>query len=437
MRFQTQTLLLLIAAFAIAAIFASPVAAQNAPQPKAKLPHGFVPPPQVPANLFVLKELITEDEILDFKRKKLLKFRDALKQNSINPAQVPLIADGAAYFVYRLTLKENRHQLGAIRAEAKRVIDFDSKTSGARTVLLEKMVEKATSLLDNSLYVRIHAILLLSEMSLNPGSAVRRTPPTAFVPAAVPLMTVIKDPNQHPAAKVAAATGLTRILNLGAPDRLDKVTNGIANDLIAAINVNNHWWYNYRLLEALEVANVGLDSVSRKPLVLQTLGEIIASNKYKWPFRCVACRAVGRVPVVPAVNIRVLSYEIAVMTQELAVAYNQAPQIGSWKSDAFNVYLAFKPRSIDEQKNRYGLLEGRTAQASAATYDAVLPILRHVIKNAPQTIPQTMLDNLKDWVAKNKPKTSSIATGLPPLRANAAPQNPPASTSQVATPAGP
>ena len=434
MRLQTPSIILLIAAVASATFFASPAVAQNNLPNKALLPPGFEPPPRAPEDLFQLKQLISEDEELDFKRKKLLKFRDALKQNAINPGQAKLVEEGAAYLVYRLTMSKNRHEMGGIRAEAKRAIDFDSKSQGARTALLAQMVKKASDLLNNSLYVRVHAVLLLSEMSSNPGSAVRRTPPTAYVPASQPLIAAIKDPKQHPAVKVAAATGLARILNYGPRDQLDKVTNGISNDLITALKGNkNHWWYNYRILEALEVSKTGIDSVSRKPMVLQTLGETLVSKKYKWPVRCVACRAIGRVPPVPSVNYRVLTYEIALMTQEMAIAYNQAPQLGSWKSDAFNVYLAFKPRDEAEQKNRAGLLEGRTSQASAPAYDAVLPVVRHIIKNAPQTIPQSMLDNLKDWIAKNKPNTDSIFNDLPPLRGQAAPAN----TSPEATTAGP
>ena len=424
--------LVLLTVFAVLTAMASPLFAQG-PAKKDTLPPNFTPPPEAPKELSIVKELLTEEQDKRYNRVRQ-EMSDALKSNNITADQKKLMEAGAEAFVYRLSMKKYSRTLGDMRANISRMLNLDVKTPAARKVMLDLIIQKSADLLDNSMTVRIQATMVLSSLNLVEGSSFRKTPAIAYVPAHAPLLTVINDGNQHPAVKLRAAYGLGRILASGPRDEVDKVKVKIAQGLINELkNSSYHWAYHRRLVDALQVSDVDLDPQTRKPIVLQTLGEIIVSNRYKLPVRAQACRAVGRAKVVPSANMKLLTYEMAVLARDMAATYNKLPQLPNWKTDAFNIYLAFQPLNSAEQKNRGGLLSQRGAATAKPAYDALLPIVRHIINHSPKEIPASMLDNLNTWLTQNKPAANSIADGVPPLRQAAAP---PASTSTEAT-AGP
>ena len=165
----------------------------SAPRNTPPLPKGFALPKERHPSFLITKELITEEEDERFRRNDFRKYRDAVKSKTLNEATRKLIEDGAKWQVHRMTLKKHRRQLHKHRADIDTFVKLNAKSSIVRRTLLAELAKRATELLDNNFYVRVNAVMLLSQLITEPEDKQRGIPAQPYTPAAAPLLQVLID----------------------------------------------------------------------------------------------------------------------------------------------------------------------------------------------------------------------------------------------------
>jgi len=240
-------------------------------------------------------------------------------------------------------------------------------------------------------------------------------------------MKLLNDTNQPEAYRIWAAVGLGRMLLLPVIDLPTKQRQDIVAALIAALNRDKGgaWWLQMRQVEALGQCNISSDSAGR-PIVLQTLGEILADKDRPWIVRAEAAQAIGRIPIDKKVDYSVLVSQIIRLGQQMADEAVKDPRKSDWGLCFFKLYLAFKPANADEQKKGYGLLNKGSGQLGAHqktiddAYKAILPMLTQVIADITSNKPLNLAGHaarLGTWLQANEPKESKIAPNEKPLAA--------------------
>ena len=270
------------------------------------IPAGLLQNRQAIPELELNKELLTDGEEAEFKKKWELAMQNALKSASPNEEEKKVLDNGARWFAYRLTMLKYREEEAPNKDKnapaavknatpkerlpdiRKRVLDtlrtYANKPSSAaaREYFLKKLTEHCEELLDNNLHVRLNAVLLLGQISLNDGNLARGLEPPAYAGAYPVLLQVVQDPKQHEAIRVLAALALTRICRTALnPDLTDKRRGEIAVAVAAVLAKNNtHWWLQMRLaaLHRLdhhhgEFVRVGAENFER-------LGLAVVENKH-------------------------------------------------------------------------------------------------------------------------------------------------------------
>ena len=361
------------------------------------LPPSFQPAPEPLAIMSLEQPIVTKEELAKLKKDFAGKFTKALLQCDLSASGKQIIEGGIRFKLAEMTLQEKKkdfpdfYKLPELHKTLMREITTGiggpnikpGEIALMTQFVNQEIVRQIPELLVNNFYVRLHAVLILSEMD--------------FAPAHVLLLQVIqaKDIHEDPekgqpeAIKIAAVQGLVRILRFTAPPVKDRsvIAAAIVDELK---KTETHWWYQLRLIECLRYMTVSIDAGNNKPFVIDTLLDVVKDPKRTWPVRAKACYALGRVPIPAAVNQTDVVTTVADFALQLSNAAAARPNNPTWKNCFWDLYLTFKPdgtkdksgRDKDqdaEQKNPGGLL-ARFKQAAQPAYEVIVPICSGVIQ---------------------------------------------------------
>ncbi|WP_154933850.1 HEAT repeat domain-containing protein [Gimesia maris] len=370
-----------------------------------------------PNALNVYKELISPDEAVNFQKTKLRDFDKVLRGGKISSAEdKKLIAEGAKYHIYLMTLKqnpskpENETDLNKLRANILRDINFSGKISGnfqARELYLEELTKRAQDLLDNHRLVRFSAVVLLSQLNLRDEDRQKKTEPVAYTLAYVPLVKVLNDKSQTTEVKIVAANGLARIGQNGNPTNQLRVK--IAEEIIDELmqSVNEFSWYQRSLVNAL--GSMGItDNLARQPIVTDALLKVMSNAKRTWEVRSTAAENLGKLPLKANADIKLITYSIVDLTRKMIQAYNGNPNAFFWKRCFWNVYLAFKPENAADNTGLFKQQVNQTVVNDA--YKQVIKPISAILQ--PGVNPKINAETIKgmdDWLKKNLPKNFRVA----------------------------
>lgn len=367
--------------------------------------------------------IATPDEIESLKRS-VNAFKSALnKGEAAGAAGKDLIRKGIRYRLALMTLKANRDQIGTFREDltvrelqsAGRLLRKADETTEFRRLVMQEVVDQCRELLQNNLYVRIQAALILGELNLTEADPKKGLTTVGFGPAIDPLVDVILDPNQPESVKIVAVNGIYRQLRTSQPEAKLKIK--LADALVKEFSRNDtHFWYQWRLAAAMSALDVSLD-FNREPFVANALIQAVGDEKRQWIVRAEAAYALGRVPLEASVNYDRLLFSIGQMAHGLGVARNADDKgTGSldWARCFRQLYLAFQQLDAKDMtadgKLKAGLLNRPTNQApTRELYQQLLPLINAGLNG--EKIPDPALAALDAWVKKNTPAGAGVAQG--------------------------
>lgn len=442
-----------------------PKSAPQNPQPKAEkadsappaAPANIEPPRAVPPVMTFTKELISEDESTALSKELQRDKYKLLFSNAVfNNDSKPVIAKWAKWRMHQMTIKANRRRLHELRNEMMQEISYAGRSKGVqqkqmlefRYFMCDELTKRAAELLKNNFHVRLNAAIILAQLNLTEDDF--KTPDIieeqAYVKASLPLLEVLNAPTgggldeQLEAVKVQAAIGLGRINLLGPPGDLNlniqnqNLRNLMAKTLIAQLqNPGAHPWYQKRLIDALASVDMVNDVSTGKPIIVQALGEILADRERDFCVRARAARGLGRCPLPPGLNIQKLVFQILLLENEMAQAYQRDPNAYHWLDCFQDLYFAFHPVSdIESQlygnKRLPGLNQKNLGTLVQEAYRQLLPIVSHVVNQPRWTppkdgekwpdntpIPNQMISDLAKWLQDHQPTDHKLAPSLPEL----------------------
>lgn len=377
--------------------------------------------PEVPAERLNIDEsqydppLTDAEKMQQWKRSNgEVKFKTALKAEGLGNADRETITKAVQYYLYSMTVKEERGRLQAI---AEKLLDAVNSprltTNDARRYANDEIVRIARELLNQPREVRLNALVLAASLMEDPSAE----PPRPYAGAIPLFVDVLNDPEQFVDSKIWAVLGLARICrggNIGVTER-----NTAAVNLVAALNAPDaakpeNWWYRFRIVYAL--GDTGLAyNLERQPIVIDALVGVLANRKENWMIRSEAARSVTRIPWQRAdsVNVPLVTYLVSQLARDMAAARNANLKAPYWRYCFVQVYLSFKPHGAAERENNLSLLEQVTRPHLAsnqpmvqAAYDAVMPVVNSVtgspLLNPAPTSPDA-LNALDEWLKDNVP----------------------------------
>ncbi|MGH7128325.1 MAG: hypothetical protein ACREJB_13795 [Planctomycetaceae bacterium] len=407
----------------------TPQAEEAAAEEPVPPPVDIEPPDDAPPIVKLENELITEEQDEETRKRLAADLRRAVRAGDLRRSR-KIVEEGTRWRVYRMTLKKHRRALDELRndivREAASAGGLQTNPTSARQFrefYLSEIAKYAAELLQgHNLYVRLNAAYLLAQLNLQEEDRIENVPVIAYTPAAVPLAGLIESQEQPEAVKIAAANGLHRIMLYGKADNALKLR--IANALIAELNrTDTHYWYQMRLAEALGGIDLELD-LNNKPFIVDALARIVVDEKREPVVRAEAAQSLGRVPLDPQVNVRLLAFESANLARQLAEWQMRVPDKYYWKHVFFNVYLAYKPRSEFGVKRGDGLLakvdkapHNQSKSYVEESYKQILPVVQTALSQQNGVpLPQKVVAPLGDWVKNNQPESFSVHPGLQPIR---------------------
>lgn len=399
----------------------APKAAPAAPA----VPDDFVPPRPVPDIMTLTEELMTEEEENEG-RKGLLNYQKALRNGVLDAQARELIDQGVKYRLYRMTRKEHRQMLPIMRHELlSQDMNFASKGAGApidaREYFLDRVTKLSEDLLDNNFHVRLNAVMILGNLTLQEADRRNNVAEKAYTPALEVLLKVFDDESQLEAIKIPAVQGLERICLAGDPSRDQQLR--VAQALVKELSdPSTNAWYQMRLAQAL--GNVGIiNDRQPRPFVAQALAQVVVDQDRDWLVRAQAAKALGRAPLNDGpINVGLICFTIVDLAHQGAQAYNQTVSQAAnseaaaayWKDFFVTLYLAFQPKDADERQAGRGLIL-RNKTVSTGAYETLLPLVRHVIHQDKEPFTQDQMNAVSDWLAKNPPTDARIAPSEQPI----------------------
>lgn len=405
-----------LAVLSLACALTAPSAiAQEPPSDAADPPTEAAEPETVPAadedDVQYAPPKYTAEQKKEFEQKHRLKFSQTLSVDRLSNADKDNLTLGAQYYLYQMTMPEQRDNLHEIVRDLLDKINSRVTKEEPRNFMNEEVVRIAEELMDQHPHVRRNVLILAASLSSDP----RAEPPTPFTGASKLFLMVLNDPYQFPAEKLWAARGLARIgrdadLPIAEESR-------IASDLAAALESPEakeprNWPYRMRLVDAL--GDIGLVyDVTRQPVMIDALMKILVNPKENWIIRSAAARAVTHLNYEPQdqVNIPLVCYEVVRLGHQMAQARNQGLNASHWPYCFLNFYMSFHPQTADQKQKKLGLMNQVTRPAYAqhqmlvkSAYDAVIPVVNAVVEapNAP-AIPQAQIQAMGNWLQNNVP----------------------------------
>lgn len=388
-----------------------------------------------PEYMTLEKPMLSEAELKALTQKLRRDYMKPLREGNLNAGTQELIRDWATWRVYGLTVNDPDRPLPRKREDLLRELgefakrqNKDSAIREFREFACKEVADRAAKLLDNNVYVRVNAVLILNDLNLVESS--RSDPlPLAYAPAARVLLTVIADKEQHPGVQIVAARGLWRIALVGEPAPALKIE--MIKTMVQKFNDKET---DPRLQQRLAHALGAIDTsnLAGATTVVDALSKALVDRERDWSVRAEAARALGRTPLSAEVRGDLIAYEIARVCHEMSAAYNADPKKVPWYNSFWNLCLAFKPMNSNEQqlythtnaRRKVGLLaQIADPKGVKDAYDAICPVAGHVVgeflgtgKSVGKPIAKETIEGLHTWLNSNEPSTNQIAPDLRPLR---------------------
>ena len=339
-----------------------------------------------------------------------------------------IISTGIEMQVKALTLPTQRDNLGTIVAGLLRSVHSaaDAKDPSiqrsVRFAMVKEIVKNCHLLADNQFYVRLNAAILLGNLFVVPENPVSKTPPEFYTEAFDELMQVLQRKDQPVAIKVAAVDGLQNAALLGNPPLEPTRKIRLATALLDELEKTDTCeWYQERICETLGSLNQVYD-LDGRPFIVYALGKALYDQNRPLCARAAAAKALGRTPLPPSIDLSVVAHGIADLSRQIAETRNEGKKhVRRWC--IINVFLAFKPRNMDERARRAGLLERvdepsfqKYKESIKDVYGLVLPMVVQELKEADSPFAPEIVEHLDDWLKNHTPAQLRILPGMPPLK---------------------
>lgn len=420
----------------IVALITSTVSSCFAQAGDSGLPKGFRPPPPIPAELAIENPLITEEQVDDWKPKRL-DFQDALSKKLAG--NVPkTIDEGFRVNVHALSIVEKRDELTDIRKGIIRYIDnyVPEKNVDEKKFACKTVVKYAKTLLDGNFHVRMQAVLLIGSLDISPEvPGLRPKPAVAYIDGLPTLLDVIHAPKdgieQPEPVRILAAMVSTRLLEQGRHTLKvnSKIPVDCAKRMLAELKGNGSDWYHQRLIEALAqtaLSNVPNAQNQQEPLIVEALAKILANPRRSNQIRARAAYLLGRVPMPGGIQAAPIAYSIVKLAQKIATEVNQRRVAGEDAIFRFNdIYLAFVPavkgESTTDGRKVAGLLSTLNQKPIQNAYNDIKPLVQLIFRqfqsagknqNVPVVFPAAMIAKLNAWL---KPDDMALMQGREPI----------------------
>ena len=390
--------------------------APAAADPAGGLPPGYQPPRNVPSQF----TLVDEWTAPEFKRE-LGKYRQVIMRGEVpGAAEKKLIRDGVRYRLAPMTRPDQRKNLPKLRNDVLSDLRQCSSANGApmqaRDVFLDALVDEPSKLLKNNFVVRLNAVILLAELNSREKEEKIGQREIPLYQASVPLLKVLKDPEQMEAVKIWAVKGLARIA--ADPEFKTESRQEIVEALVEELHLSekSNAWYQRRVIEGLGTIGA-IEDRSKRPIVVVELTKIMVNPKREWVVRAEAAHSIGRLKLDNNIDVGRVSVEVAHLAEQMSKAYAQEklPKSIYWKDCFWTLYQAYQPANQEERAKGYGLLvqvERGALQSHRKlvqeTYQLVVPLAGAVLNNKPENV-TSRLEALAKWVGDNRPKNLRIA----------------------------
>jgi hypothetical protein len=420
----------LLSTIGVLTILASSTNAQPAPESEEELPSKFSLPGEKSPTMEINEPLISPQALQTFRRN-YPEYTKALRQGEITSESRKLVEDGIAARMLRVTIPEEQKDLTQHRSTLMR----DIKTYAGRNqpnprerrkfkqMVLDEVLKNARKMLTNHQIARIFAISVVKDLNIEEEDLRNRVPPEPYEPALDFMREVVNDPEQNDPVKIIALQGIKRILD---STQLKLARNHLlqtAEDLVKELkDPNTHYWMQQNLIRAVRSTQIDVDRAG-KPFIVQTLAEVLSDAKRHPLVRAEAAYSIPRVPLPNNVDLSLISWQIAKLTQEMAEEYNKNPQKFWWQAVFFRLYAAFQP--IQEGASDALLPISETPamakhQAKVlAAYQQSFPVMKAVFDNrgGVKLDPATTAP-LGDWLKENDPGEYIVYPNGPPLTQN-------------------
>jgi hypothetical protein len=159
----------------------------------------------------------------------------------------------------------------------------------------------------------------------------------------------------------------------------------------------------------------------------------LADKERPYTVRARAARALGRCALPPGLNLDKLLFQILLLENEMAQAYQKDPNAYYWLDCFEDLYYAFHPVSVSEtqmygNKRPPGLNQKNLGNQVRETFLQLIPIVSQVVsqpgwinpkedqeraQNKP--IPDQLISDLGKWLLDHQPTDHKLAPGLPDL----------------------
>ncbi len=409
------------------AVPAKPARAEPSDEAAPTLPYGYKPPAEIPPGASSDEEWIVtfgdgDKRAMDQARRDF--FRVITRGNFESPEDRANFEKYIQWRLAQLTLREyltvNDKQQEIGNERKKLVGDVARARDAGETVFkayLDTLVKETPNLFKYHFVSRLNGAWILAE--LNETEANNGNPAVPYLPAAQPLLDLLKQDQQLEGVRVPAVRGLARVIRDGQP------TEQMRNDIIAAfVNELQNGDPQHDVLPAViaeELGKLGIVNGSdRTPVVVHALTHALADKRRGFRTRSEAAAALGRLPLDNSINVSLIAYEIAALAQEMSQAFqedaaeakmnNVAPNYAAWKRNFMNLYFAFEGDTHENVLRGHGLnrkdLNAAIKRSINGAYNQVLPLVAAILKEKP--IEEQHLNNIQQWLQANAPQSRKV-----------------------------
>ena len=262
-----------------------------------------------------------------------------------------------------------------------------------------KVVALAVTMLDNQLTVRINAAHLIGRLDLESGAVKKQ--PVPYVAGYETLLEVVKNKKQLPSVKIAAVSGLQRILHYGSVANV--VQDGIGDELMKeAVKGNPAFpWLDEKICAAMAEVKTTKDAR------VKGLVNIMGDSTRQWRVRSAAAYAIGRTGWPPK-DADMLAYQVTQLMHQMTVAYNKNPRNTNLILYSFRCYLAYHHDTGEDKNEKIGFLKrAATAKVQQSFQRLVAPTVNEMINRPGNRVSAKMIDAQSKWLKENSVRATA------------------------------
>ena len=374
----------------------------------------------------VTEALISQDDVDGFKKKERA-FKDALKEDRVSPGVRDRLTVGADYYVYSLTLPDRRAEAVREIPDLIRQIDLFSRPA-TRDEINALLVEKLSEVLQQCEFAtRLGAVTFLMQLNETEYDAKTGTLPKPYWPAGPVLASVLENPDETAAVKIAAAQGIGRLFTDGDPPanveddifrRTVEVLRQTLSGELPPVNAGKH--ADALVVELIQTLGRydAPTNLRLEPIGVETLLEIFLDESQTDFVRAQALYAISTTPLYLDDRFQLEPLVTAQMrfARRFLDRYNEDPRYWSNRWVVAYLYLSFKPATPEEAEEGHGWLAMTTPTKkqsspfrSSGTYvqtalDTIKPVFQTVVGQRPLEQPKieaAAIEAIDAWLTEN------------------------------------